>query len=235
MRPTSASATTSVRSTRMLRLAIPEASVQATPMNNLVLLTGASRFDRRRRRAQRLVQAYVGTDPQWLAAFVRPRRCRSTSRFASREVDRRPAQAGSRRPSHPDTTSGSSSVSARATRDDLPRVVARSRLAMSDPRSALPGSCSGHDILSTLDLAETDGLVTTLAEPNLTALSSKTASFLAGREFPVPISQSLGSISIEYSSTVSVSPSRSSLPTAISMPVRPEVRGFSNEGQRRDR
>ena len=31
--------------------------------------------------------------------------------------------------------------------------------------------------------------MTILAEPNLTALSGETASFLAGGEFPVPISQ----------------------------------------------
>ena len=44
------------------------------------------------------------------------------------------------------------------------------------------GKVLGLDVLGTLDLMETDGLVTTLAEPNLTALSGETASFLAGGE-----------------------------------------------------
>lgn len=42
------------------------------------------------------------------------------------------------------------------------------------------------------------GLVRTLAEPTLTAVSGETASFLAGGEFPIPIGQNAGVISIEF-------------------------------------
>lgn len=41
-----------------------------------------------------------------------------------------------------------------------------------------------------LDALETRGLTKTLAEPNLVAMSGDTASFLAGGEFPIPVSQS---------------------------------------------
>jgi pilus assembly protein CpaC len=94
------------------------------------------------------------------------------------------------------------------------------------------GSLFGLDIVSSLDLAETDGLVTTLAEPNLTALSGETASFLAGGEFPVPISQSLGSISVEYKQ-YGVGLAFTPIVLAdgrISMRVRPEVSELSAEG-----
>jgi pilus assembly protein CpaC len=37
-----------------------------------------------------------------------------------------------------------------------------------------------------------------LAEPNLVALSGKTASFLAGGEFPIPVSQTNGAIDVEF-------------------------------------
>jgi pilus assembly protein CpaC len=60
------------------------------------------------------------------------------------------------------------------------------------------GKLFGLDLLGTLDLEADDGLATILAEPNLTALSGETASFLAGGEFPIPISQGNNSISIEY-------------------------------------
>lgn len=40
-----------------------------------------------------------------------------------------------------------------------------------------------------LDALETRGLTKTLAEPNLVAMSGDTASFLAGGEFPIPVSQ----------------------------------------------
>jgi len=45
---------------------------------------------------------------------------------------------------------------------------------------------------------ERAGLVRTLAEPTLTAVSGETASFLAGGEFPIPIGQRDGVISIEF-------------------------------------
>ncbi|HEY1798458.1 MAG TPA: type II and III secretion system protein family protein [Stellaceae bacterium] len=43
------------------------------------------------------------------------------------------------------------------------------------------------NIQTTLDALSQEGLITTLAEPSLTALSGQTASFLAGGEFPIPI------------------------------------------------
>lgn len=45
---------------------------------------------------------------------------------------------------------------------------------------------------------EEKGLIRSLAEPNLVALSGDTASFLAGGEFPVLIPQGLGTVAIEY-------------------------------------
>jgi pilus assembly protein CpaC len=49
-----------------------------------------------------------------------------------------------------------------------------------------------------LEALESKGMVRTLAEPNLTALSGQEARFLAGGEYPIPISDSEGSISVEY-------------------------------------
>ncbi len=94
------------------------------------------------------------------------------------------------------------------------------------------GHVLGLDILGALDLAETEGLVTTLAEPNLTALSGETASFLAGGEFPIPLSQGLGSVSIEYKQFgVSLAFTPVVLANGrISMRVRPEVSELSDRG-----
>ena len=50
----------------------------------------------------------------------------------------------------------------------------------------------GLNIRATLDALERKGLVNTLAEPTLVALSGETASFLAGGEFPVPVAQDVG-------------------------------------------
>lgn len=48
-----------------------------------------------------------------------------------------------------------------------------------------------------LEALETKGVVRTLAEPNLTALSGQEAKFLAGGEYPIPVVND-GTVSIEY-------------------------------------
>jgi pilus assembly protein CpaC len=49
-----------------------------------------------------------------------------------------------------------------------------------------------------LEALETKGLVRTLAEPNLTALSGQEAKFLAGGEYPIPVDADNLGITIEY-------------------------------------
>lgn len=96
----------------------------------------------------------------------------------------------------------------------------------------LAGKLFGLDIIAGLDLAERIGLVTTLSQPNLTALSGETADFLAGGEFPIPISQGLGTTSIEYRK-YGVSLSYTPIVLAngrISLRVRPEVSELSSQG-----
>jgi len=94
------------------------------------------------------------------------------------------------------------------------------------------GKLLGLDISGAIDLAQKDGVATILAEPNLTALSGETASFLAGGEYPIPISQSLGAVSIEYKQ-YGVGLAFTPIVLAdgrISMRVRPEVSELSDAG-----
>ena len=94
------------------------------------------------------------------------------------------------------------------------------------------GKLFGVDILGALDLGETLGLVTSLANPNLTALSGETADFLAGGEYPIPISQGMGTTSVEYKK-FGVSLAYTPIVLAngrISMRVRPEVSELSSQG-----
>ena len=49
-----------------------------------------------------------------------------------------------------------------------------------------------------LEALERKGVVRTLAEPNLTALSGQEAKFLAGGEYPVPVAQDSGNITVEF-------------------------------------
>jgi pilus assembly protein CpaC len=57
----------------------------------------------------------------------------------------------------------------------------------------------GSDISTAIRAMERTGLLRTLAEPNLTAISGESASFLAGGEFPVPTSQDRnGNVILEF-------------------------------------
>jgi len=94
------------------------------------------------------------------------------------------------------------------------------------------GNLFGLDILGTLDAGETVGLVTTLAQPNLTAISGETADFLAGGEFPVLSSQGLGTTQVEFKRYgVSLSYTPTVMASGrISLRVRPEVSELSTDG-----
>ena len=77
-----------------------------------------------------------------------------------------------------------------------------------------------------LDALDQEGLITMLAEPNLTAMSGQTASFLAGGEFPIPVAQdTTGAISVEfkpYGVSLDFTPTVLA-DNRISLKVRPEV------------
>jgi len=94
------------------------------------------------------------------------------------------------------------------------------------------GKLLGLNLLGSLDLGETAGLVTTLANPNLTALSGETADFLAGGEFPIPVSQGNNEVTIEYRKYgVSLAYTPTVLSNGrISLRVRPEVSELTAQG-----
>jgi pilus assembly protein CpaC len=56
----------------------------------------------------------------------------------------------------------------------------------------------GNTVGAIIHSLERAGLMRTLAEPNLTALSGETAKFLAGGEFPVPIAQQDKTITVQF-------------------------------------
>jgi pilus assembly protein CpaC len=70
------------------------------------------------------------------------------------------------------------------------------------PSSAVNALFRFHDNGATwtglIDALKQDGLVKILAEPNLIAMSGQQAEFLAGGEFPIPVPQENGSITIAY-------------------------------------
>jgi pilus assembly protein CpaC len=233
----------------MLRLAMPEASIQATPMNNLVLLTGTVGSPDDVSEAQRLVQAYVGEGTQVVSRLRSATPLQVNLKVRIAEVSRSLVKSIGVNLLSRDNTGGtlfgigrgSPGAITTVTGANSPTGIPQGGTGFTFNNIAggttlgLAGKLFGLDLLGTLDLAEGDGLVTTLAEPNLTALSGETASFLAGGEFPVPVSQEAGSVTIEYKQ-YGVGLAFTPIVLAdgrISMRVRPEVSELSTEGSLR--
>lgn len=105
-----------------------------------------------------------------------------------------------------------------------------------NPISALGGGgvCNlKNNVQGQLKALESVGLIRTLAEPNLTAVSGETATFLAGGEFPIPAARdNQGNITIEFKkfgvglsfTPVVLSPNR------ISLQISTEVSELTNTG-----
>lgn len=220
----------------MLGLAMPEANIRATPMNNLVLLTGTVASPTDVEEAQRLVQAYVGEGTQVISRLRSAVPLQVTLKVKIAEVNRSLLKQIGVNLFSSDATSGfkfgigQGDGSATAGPGSSPFSVGS--LLTGGTTLGAAGKLFGLDLAGAIDLAEKDGLVSILAEPNLTALSGETASFLAGGEFPIPVSQSLNAVTIEYKqygvglafTPVVLADGR------ISMRVRPEVSELSNEG-----
>ena len=79
-------------------------------------------------------------------------------------------------------------------------IVAAGVLSGTAPFGFLLGSMNrgALSIDVAINALEQKGLIRSLAEPNLVALSGDTASFLAGGEYPIPVPGGLGTVTIEY-------------------------------------
>jgi pilus assembly protein CpaC len=221
----------------MLKLAMPEASIVSTPMNGMILLTGTVAGPDDGAEAESLVQAFVGDTTKVVSRLRTATPLQVNLQVKIAEVNRSLVKSIGVNLATLDTTGG------------FQFGIQQGGSVAFDPKSGAPtfagvdggtsiagfGKLLGVDIGSALDLAETQGLVTTLAQPNLTALSGETASFLAGGEFPIPISQDIGTVTIQYKQYgVSLAFTPTVLADGrISMRVRPEVSELTNEGSLR--
>ncbi|MFQ5954433.1 MAG: type II and III secretion system protein family protein [Kiloniellales bacterium] len=100
--------------------------------------------------------------------------------------------------------------------------VATSRFTGTHTRTLSDGSTTASLFF---DALETEGLLTILAEPNLTAISGETATFLAGGEFPIAVPGEDGSNTVEFRQfgvSLAFTPTLVSQ-DRISLRVRPEV------------
>ncbi len=80
-------------------------------------------------------------------------------------------------------------------------IIGGTQIVNGKPGIGNENCCKNKNILQTIDDLAAGGLISVLAEPNLTAVSGESASFLAGGEFPIPVTQGQnGAVTIQYQS-----------------------------------
>ena len=244
---------------QMLALAMPEAQINVATMGtNTVLLTGTVAAPEDAAEAQALVEAFVGDDTNVISRLRMATPLQVNLQVRIAEVSRSLVRTLGANLQTIDSTGGfkfgigqarpakmfapGSSLGMNASVSDVTTNPITGEEVLTPATSMLDGGLGstlgfagrllGLDIGGALDLAETQGLVTTLSQPNLTALSGETAEFLAGGEFPIPLSQGLGATTIEYKNYgVSLAYTPTVLSNGrISIRVRPEVSELSAQG-----
>ncbi len=244
---------------QMLAMAMPEAKVSVSTMGtNTVLLTGTVGAPEDAAEAERLVQAFLGDQANVISRLktATPLQVNLRVKFAEvsrslvREIGGNLAQidgsGGFRFGVGTGRAIGGTGNWTRQGPLGTGNSIAQSQFVLPDgttiPGPAVDslggttisglGTLFGIDMLGALDLSERLGFVTTLTEPNLTALSGETATFLAGGEFPIPIAQGLGQVTVQFREFgVSLAYTPTVLSNGrISMRVRPEVSELSTQG-----
>jgi pilus assembly protein CpaC len=82
--------------------------------------------------------------------------------------------------------------------DDLGSCLIPGAVSAMVPPTTVSGLSSVDCLARTVQAFERSGVMRTLAEPKLTAISGETASFLAGGEFPIPVAQDNDTISVQW-------------------------------------
>lgn len=239
---------------QMLKVAMPESRINVATLSSATyLLTGTVAAPEDAAEAQRLVTAFLGKDANVITRLKTATPLQVNLQVRIAEVSRsltktlgvnltsigsggsgfqfgvsqgRSGFSSSFTPGSALTVGGTTSSSSTSTATTAITGLSTATTV------GMAGKLLGVNILGALDAGEQIGLVTTLAQPNLTALSGETGEFLAGGEFPIPISSGLGTVSVEYKKYgVSLSFTPTVLSDGrISLRVRPEVSELSTEG-----
>ncbi|WP_432767733.1 MAG: type II and III secretion system protein family protein [Sphingopyxis sp.] len=234
---------------QMLSLAMPDATIASNTMNGFVLLTGTVASPDDAAEAERLVQAFVGEETKVLSRLRTATPLQVNLQVRIAEVNRTLVKeiSGNVLSRDRDGVLGNGflgSVSRGRSAGEIlyggegepPLPAGTTGYRFNTPAGinslGAAGRLFGMDLIASLDLGERSGMVVTLAQPNLTAISGETADFLAGGEFPIPIPGNFAGTTIEYRKYgVSLAYTPTVLSNGrISLRVRPEVSELSTEG-----
>ncbi|WP_374472525.1 type II and III secretion system protein family protein [Phenylobacterium sp.] len=224
---------------QMLRQQVPGAEVQVAAANGALILTGKVASAAEGDDVLRIASLFVQADEKAGASPIINRltveapnqinlrvRVAEVSRDATRQLGFNWETA---------VQVGEGGVLGFATGTDFfpePGVINRPPNGVGAIAGGLFDPDSGLNLNVLIEALEQKNQLTVLAEPNLTAVSGEPASFLAGGEFPIPVSQGPDQITVSYKQFgISLNFVATILDGGrISLNVRPEVSQLSQAG-----
>ena len=174
---------------------LPEAKVRAQALNDNVVLSGSVNNVQEASRAQDLAERFTGSKDKVVNNLSIDQRQQVLIQVRVSEMSRTVSKQLGLNTNFSQVVGG---VPISAGTDNQFSLVGRALADLSGAAigSTLPGA---NNLSVQLKALERLGLVHTLAEPNLTAISGEAAKFLAGGEFPVPVGRDRdGNITIEF-------------------------------------
>lgn len=178
--------------TSLLRRMIPGANIKVEGVGQGVVLSGSAKTPADAQKAHDLAANYVG-DKKKVANYIAVQEREQVQlRVTIAEVQRNVfKQLG--------INLGGKFSSGKV---NLEGLIASTFSATNSPLSStlLQGTVGSatRNISAAMRAMERNGMVRTLAEPNLTAISGEKANFLAGGEFPVPVGMEDGAITVSF-------------------------------------
>jgi pilus assembly protein CpaC len=195
------------RLTNALARNFPGSALHASSVNGRIMLSGtvadAATLDKAvtiaRQFGPEIINSVSVMSPQQVLLEVR---FIELSRTAGRELGVQWNRVGGNTLTNIGNRQPASSLPITASNDALASgtEVAAGVLSGGSPFGFMVGrmAASGVSTDVLINALEQKGVARSLAEPNLVALSGDTASFLAGGEYPIPVSGSLGQVTVDY-------------------------------------
>ncbi|WP_319530581.1 type II and III secretion system protein family protein [uncultured Cohaesibacter sp.] len=176
----------------LLRRNIPGSDIKVEGVGEGVVLSGEVRNPADAEKAKDLATNYVG-DAKLVSNYIAVQaREQVQLRVTVAEVERSVTkQLGINL-----TAAGSRGNALMGAIVDTP--FSASQLQLSETELGIRLGAGSDYVQANLKAMERNGLVRTLAEPNLTAISGERANFLAGGEFPIPIGLDDNKIAVEF-------------------------------------
>jgi pilus assembly protein CpaC len=232
---------------QMFAMAMPEADIQITRMNNVVLLTGTVAQPADAAEAEQLAATFLAAQAGGnVTGFNVVNRIKTATPL---QINLQVRVAEVARTLSKEITGNLYGNSQGVDSAGQPYFfgINRGREIVGPPTATAPGGTVlfpeglntvagigrlfGVDIEAAFDLSERAGLTSTLANPNLTTVSGETAEFLAGGRFPIVTSSNNG-VSVQYE-TYGVNLTYTPIVLSdgrISLRVRTEVSDISEQG-----